>query len=590
MKLSNSLLNKILLSVSKKRFWGIYLVIFFILVRLPYLGYSNFNTDSFKWKQRIYDFGTGVFTLDFQKTNQKYHPGVTLLWVGTVAVKFHTLVNDYITPNPSSENSVEYMFSLNFYQILFVVLFCSLLYLFLYQLLSSIWGETKSIVVLSVVAIEPFFMGLTTTLHLDGILSILLVNCLVSFYLYLSKNSKKYLYYSAIFMGLALLTKTTALLFLPILLITYFTRYLNFSPSQSVITLPKKFRISNKVRENLSWFFSRITILFNLFKLFNFFNLIKKFQNKFLLNSVKNFLFTFSTFTIISCFVYFLLWPSMWQFPFDTLITVYKGVTVGTDDHSQIFFGQLVSDPGPLYYLLVFVTKTPAYIFLAVLLALYIQLNTTYKKYTFEIFLLMSSILFLIEISIPSKKLDRYILPSMLLISLWCLSYIYDRYRKLIYSFLILNLLVIFYIRYDFFSYFNPAVGDNRFAPFWIESKWTYGQVELLEFFRKEIAVNNYESFSLDELDIGRLDRRHRKLVVAFPEKYYTQLHPYLRLLGSQAVIMDLSAHAQKANYFVFPAWEHRPDYYMDRYNLSILSTIRVRGEDTYYVYKKNIE
>lgn len=584
MKLPNSFLNRLILFLSHQKFWGVYLVIFFIAIRLPYLGYSNFNTDSFKWKQRIYDFGTGVFTLDFQKTNQKYHPGVTLLWVGTIAVKFHTLVNDYISPNPSSENSVDYMFSLNYYQILFVVIFCAFLYFFLYLLISKLWGELKSLVVLAVIALEPFFMGLTTTLHLDGILSILMINCLVSFYLFLSKDNKKYLYLSAVFMGLALLTKTTALLLLPILVVVYiFTRHrfrelplLNSLWALNLTSNP------NKILTTLKSFF---TSLPKMLAAKNFFKIIFSRGLPF----YKNFIFTFFIFSLISCLVYFLLWPSMWQFPIDTINTVYKGVTVGTDDHSQIFFGQLVSDPGPLYYLLVFITKTPVYIFLAVLLALYIQLNTTYKKYTFEIFILMSSILFLIEISIPSKKLDRYILPTMLLVSVWSLSYLYDRYKKLVYSFFIINLLVIFYLRYDFFSYFNPLIGDNRFAPFWIESKWAYGQKELVEFFRNEITTNKYETFSLDELDVGRIDRRHQKLIVAIPEKYYTQLHPYLRLLESQAVINDLSAHAQKANYFIFPAWDHRPEYYMDRYFLKFLTTIKVRGEDTYFVYKKYV-
>ena len=148
-------------------------------------------------------------------------------------------------------------------------------------------------------------------------------------------------------------------------------------------------------------------------------------------------------------------------------------------------------------------------------------------------------------------------------------------------------MLIIFYIRYDFFSYFNPLIGDNRFAPLWIESKWTYGQKELVDFFRNEILINNFELFSSDNLDVGRISKKHKKMIVALPEKYYTQLYPYFRLLSSQAVINDLSAHAQKANYFIFPAWEHYPQEYKDRYALEFLTTIKVRGEDTYFVYKK---
>ncbi len=541
---------------------GVWILIFFILVRLPYLGFSNFNTDSFKWKQRIYDFGTGVFTFDFQRTNQKYHPGVTLLWIGTFSVKAHSLVNDYIVKNNLSPNSIDYLLSLNFYQILFVVVSCGLLYYLSYYYLSKIWDPYKAFIILFIVMLEPFFMGLTTTLHLDGLLSLLLVNSFLCFYLFLRNiESQKpidfYFIQSAVFMGLALLTKTTAFLALVIIFLVYFIQ---------VLFEYKAYRIKDFPQ--------------------NFYSLIK---NKTLFLKIKSYLFGILIYLLTISFIYFLLWPSMWVLPFDTLTTVYKGVTVGTDDHSQLFFGKLVSDPGPLFYLLVFLIKTPIYIFPAVLLALYIQLNTTYRKYIFEIFILMVSILFWIEVSIPSKKLDRYLLPAMVLISIAVLSYIFDKYKKWLWVLLLSNLFTIFYLRYDFFSYFSPIVWDNKFAPFWIEPKWAYGQKELVEFFKNEIEVNNFIVNTREMKDISRIDKEDNNMVVAFPEKYYTQLYPYIRFLGSIPVINDLSDHAKKANYFVFPVWENNSAEYLERYNLSYYGSIKVRGEETYKVYKTNV-
>ena len=51
--------------------YEILVFILFVVSRLPDLGYDTFNTDVWKWKARIFDFGTGIFTLDFAKTIQK---------------------------------------------------------------------------------------------------------------------------------------------------------------------------------------------------------------------------------------------------------------------------------------------------------------------------------------------------------------------------------------------------------------------------------------------------------------------------------------------------------------------------------------
>lgn len=527
MKLKDRLLEFIL----NPKYLGIILLIFFIAIRLPYLGFSNFNTDSFKWKARIYDFGSGVFNLNFEQTVQKYHPGVTLLWVGTFSVKAYNFIYESILNTPPLENTPEFLFSLNFYQIFFVVLFIGFLYLKTFKYLSLIISPLKSFVILLIVSLEPFFMGLSTTLHLDGILNVLLLNTVLVFYLYLTTSVRKYLYLTSFYLGLALLTKTTAFLILPFLFISY------------VVFKYKESRIYTHVLNLLSL----ISLTF---------------------------------------LVYFVFWPGMWVDPINTLIYIFKGVTVGTDDHSQIYFGNLVSDPGPFYYLIVSFIKTPIYIFPIVLLALGRQLNTTYKKYIFEYYLILGSILYLIEISIPSKKLDRYILTSLIFLSIALLSFLYDKYKKITISLLILNLATVFYLRFDFFSYYNPLAGGLSAGINMVEPKWVFGQKEIVDFFSDEIKIKNKDVFS-EGNDINKISKENNNLVVALPEKYYTQLYPYFRLIGAWAVINEIKPQAQKASYFMFPVWEDNSIEFISRYNLRYYKDIDVRGVSVFKVYIK---
>lgn len=518
------------------RVLSLILIIFYIAVRLPYLGFSNFNTDSFKWKTRIYDFGSGVFNLNLDQTVQKYHPGVTLMWVGTFSVKFYNFVYESLLHKPPVDNDISFVFSLNFYQIFFLICFQALLIFLMFYFLAQLYDPIKAFLIVLVLTLEPFFLGISTTLHLDGILNLLIINFLICFYLFLKNTDRFYLYLSSIFFGLALLTKTTALLFLPIVLLSLIAKYI----------------------------------------------LIKKIDFK---DLFKNLLIFFLT----TFLIYFILWPAMWFDPLGTLRYVYEGINVGTEDHSQIYFGSLVNDPGPSYYLIVTLIKATIYIFPALLLAAYIQLNTTYRKYTFEIFLFLSSILYLIEISVPSKKLDRYIFIFLMLLSMIIYSYLYDFSKKLLIYCIGINLFFIFYLNFDFFSYYNPLVGGLKTSINWVEPKWVFGQKELLAYFSQELYNNKYEEFGSDET-ISKISQVNNKLIVAVPEKYYTQLYPYFRLINSWAVINTIKPEAIKANYFIFPVWEDdsKNSELLMNYNFSYYDQIKVRGVSIFNVYKVN--
>lgn len=515
---------------------SIFLVAFYIAIRLPYLGFSNFNTDSFKWKTRIYDFGFGVFNLNLDQTVQKYHPGVTLLWIGTFSVKFFNFINENLLAQTISEGSIDFVFALNFYQIFFLVLAQAGLIFLLFYFLSQIYDPFKAFLTILILTLEPFFLSITTTLHLDGLLNLFILNFLVTFYLFLKNSSRLNLYFSSIFMGLALLTKTTALLFFPVVVLGIFAKYL--------------------LVKDINW--------------------KDIFKNIFI-------------FSLTSFLIYFIVWPGMWSDPINTLNYVYKGVTVGTEDHSQIYFGSLVNDPGPFYYLIVTLLKGTIYIFPALLLVAYIQLNTSYRKYTFEIFIFLSSILYLIEITIPSKKLDRYIFSFMILLSLIIYSYIYDFSKKILFYFLGINLFFVIYLNFDYFSYYNPLVGGVRNSIQWIEPKWIFGQKEITSYFSNELKNNKFEELE-GEILLSDIPEKNNYLIVAVPEKYYTQLYTYFKLINARLVINTLRPEAVKARYFIFPVWDDSStsENFSQRYNLTMYDQIKVRGVSIFNIYKVN--
>src|SRR3989344_6195716 len=89
--------------------------VLFVVSRMFSLGHDNFNTDVWRWKARTYDFGNGVFQGDFKKTIQVYHPGVSLMWVGSAGVKFYNLQKDLVKKE-TGEAELTSIFGLDFFQ------------------------------------------------------------------------------------------------------------------------------------------------------------------------------------------------------------------------------------------------------------------------------------------------------------------------------------------------------------------------------------------------------------------------------------------------------------------------------------------
>ena len=173
------------------------------------------------------------------------------------------------------------------------------------------------------------------------------------------------------------------------------------------------------------------------------------------------------------------------------------------------------------------------------------------------------------------------------ILSFFALSYLYDAFKgKIIYLF-IFNLLYVFYLSFDFFSYYNPLVGGLTTNVYAIEPKWAFGQKELTQFFKAEIEENKLELFAENEADVSRVRENNNKLIVAMPEKYFTQLKDYLRYIDSFAVINEIKPDARRASYFLFPVWEDTSSEFKERYSLEYYKTIKVRGVDAYIIYKK---
>lgn len=520
----------------------------FVLSRLPSLGQDIFNTDVWKWKQRIYDFGSGIFYLDFAKTIQKYHPGVTLMWLGALAVKVQNFIHRLFPP----KDALQQIFDLHFMQKLFVVIAVALAISLVFHALRKLFGLSYAFLAVGLISLEPFYVALTRVLHLEGLMSTFMIASFVWLFYALDSSflGKRYwgkLSLSGIFAGLAILTKTSSLFLIPFSALTLFF---------------VSHRYGKSIRE-----------------------IIK----------TSSFLFLVWLLAVILSFVAF--WPAMWVSPLEALNTVYRGISViGVErGHEQIYFGQKVLDPGPTFYFVALFYRSSLYIILGLLLFIFkTKGSLDKKKEEFIISALLFALLYFVELIIPSKKLDRYILPSLMALTLvagFSYSWLIDEIEKKVFKLWIVVLLFIpavitlIYLHPDYFSYYSPLGGGLKKGVCVLEPKWVIGQSKLATYFKKLSEEKGYVAFAPGE-DIKDLESLQSKLVLAFPEKYYTQLWPHVREIGGWAVIEDLTDEAKDAKYFIYPVWD---DYSFreTRFQLKFLDQVSLRKVPIYNIYEK---
>lgn len=535
-----------LLEKLKKIKYEIYVFVFFVLSRLPSLGYDTFTTDVWKWKQRIYDFGAGVFTINFAKTIQRYHPGVSLMWIGTFAVKvFNFLYRTFTGANPP-DNEISVLFQLHFLQKFFIVLVLAFLLVLIFYVLKKLISLKYAAIAVILLSLEPFYVALTRVVHLEGLQATFMLASFMCLYMFVSREgSKKWLFGSSALAAFAVLTKTPAVFLVPF---------------AGLVLFGCKYWDSKNFFRSLTWAFS-------------------------------NFLMWLAS----AALFFVLFWPAMWTEADLAIATLRKGIVdVAIEGgHLQMFLGEWVEDPGSTFYGYVFVLRSSLYLVFGLIGTLLLLRKMDRERKKLILFALLFALLYAVEISIPSKKLDRYLLPSMVslvLVATASIELLIEKFStKFSKSFWKMGLVVFLpaiiiltVLHPDYFSYYSILGGGLKKGIWAVEPKWVIGQHELMDYLDQQRAQSNLPKFQPGESLNKAFDTLDKRLVVAFPEKYYTQLHPFVRRIGGWATITSIKPESKNAEYIIFPVWFDPTDH-KDPWEFK--EQVFLRGVPIYNVY-----
>lgn len=351
-----------------------------LIPRILSLGIT-ITSDERLWLVRSPGFIDSIVSGNLTGTFQQVHPGVTIMWLSGLSMELF-----YREGMAFSEKLLIASFP--------VALATSIGIVVIYFLAKKTFNQHIAIISSILLCLEPFIIGHSRVVQLDALLMTFMILSVLSLMAYLKNNKERYLLFiSGIFAALAILSKFTALFLIPF----------------SIFIL-------------IAWYLARDNGMIILKELFN-------------KNNAVEILKIFSIFCIILILTFFILWPSMWVAPLDTIKKVMSGVEWASStphEYGNFFMGNITDEKlDAHYYLVVMLFRSTPLLLLFLLIGIaYTGIRALRKNITTNdklIFILIAYIaLFYAQMAIGSKQLDRYILPVFPAMAIIAASGIHD--------------------------------------------------------------------------------------------------------------------------------------------------------------------
>ncbi len=468
--LSHSLSDK-QTTVKTWRWWDYLALIIIILATwLPRgLALNRFVTpDEPLWLYRSANFYYALGQREFAYTFQKEHPGVTVMWAGTLGFllrfpeyrgsglgqiemdQFH-----YHMVNLAKVPPIELLNASRAVMVLGHTLVLVLAYLYARRLI----GPLPAFIAFLLIAFDPFHLALTRLLHLDGLLSNLMLLSLLAFLYFIQKRRTLDLLISGGAAGFSVLTKSPGVFIIPVIGLMVLIDLWQTHSRDKVTPLVKQ--VWRSAWPLIAW-------------------------------------------VAIGVAVMFVFWPAMWTDPEEVLITMFKkaGKYAESGHYSAVFFNGQIAESGDLgsaflyFYPLTYLWRSSPVELIGLLAALFgfftwrKPFDQRSVRFT-SIALFMLAVLFTGAMTIGTKKFDRYLLPiyapmDMLAALGWVFVAVWleeKNFRSVLkYSpYLLLTIVVgaqmvgsLLTFPY-YLSYYNPLMGGSRKAPEVMQIGWGEG-------------------------------------------------------------------------------------------------------------------
>jgi hypothetical protein len=336
------------------------LLLLFLIAVLPRtIGLADFLTydEAYHWIGRTERFAAAILHQQWDETRQTGHPGVTLMWLGSLGLAIEHLATTQDWATVSSE--VEHLAWMRLPSAILHAMLAAGSLLLLRRLLP--WRVALLAALLW--AADPYLVAHARLLHLDALLTDFVTLSLLCVLLSCrSTRPAAWLVGGGVLAGLALLTKGPALILLPVAGILMFWQ--NATPTFLA-------RLRSSLGAYLLWLGVALVVVL-------------------------------------------LLWPAMWVTPHLAIERyIQKILWEGGYPfvNAQFFFGYPVGDPGVLFYPVADVFRMTPIVLVGVLALVLVAQHPSPER-TLVALLAAFIIGWTLVMTAGAKKFDRYVLPT----------------------------------------------------------------------------------------------------------------------------------------------------------------------------------
>ncbi|MFC1700156.1 ArnT family glycosyltransferase [Patescibacteria group bacterium] len=193
-------------------------VLLFLIIRMWGLGPDISNSDAARWHRRSESFLTALKEGNFSETYQKYHPGVTLMWINSVVKQAAFTYQLKTTGEPKTLENADYYPIIHGVSKGVLVVILTFLLILQIKYISRLFDKKTALIYAFLIAVEPYLIGINRWFHLTSLEVFLVFTSLLALLVWSKEKEKKTLVFSSMLFGLAVLTKTSALILFPVFL------------------------------------------------------------------------------------------------------------------------------------------------------------------------------------------------------------------------------------------------------------------------------------------------------------------------------------------------------------------------------------
>jgi len=481
------ILNRVGLRVSRHALLALLLFALALAPRVLAVGDFWTRDEPFHWLKRSASFLQAVQYSDYADTNLTGHPGVTTMWLGSAGLLLHQGMAHLGWIDPA-DPAVQRML-LRLPPAIMTAVSIALAYL----LLRRLFDARVALPAALFWAADPFLVAHSQVLHLDALLaSFMTIALLAALTAFVGdrgqgtgnrgQHRNVYLAISAVAGGLAFLTKSPALLLLPMIGLIVLIGLVR-AENRELKTENREVRTDGGRAEKV---FSVLSSWFLVLSLWCF----------------------------IVVLLWVALWPANWVDPAGALLSVINEVRdngAAVHETGNFFMGRAVDDPGPFFYPVALALRLTPWALLGLLPAGIAMTRRGTARYA-PAMLTLFAVLFVLALTMLSKKMDRYLLaifPALNIIAawgwIWALDWTRQRWnvstmeREHVgtlerFAWLLVGLLLganlAWYHPYEL-AYYNPLLGGGPIAARTVLVGWGEGLDQVAAFIATDAADCN---------------------------------------------------------------------------------------------------